>query len=229
MPAAKPNPPLEIAVTIVAPALVLMQLSGPQRLGDAPALVLALAFPVGFGLWDGWRRRQLSWLALVGIVSTLLTGGIGLLKLDSEWLAVKEGTVSALIGIVIAASAWTRHPLIHALVIDAALLDVERIQSALAERGTAAPFEARLRSGTLWLAGTFFVSAAANYLLTRWVVTSPAGTEAFNEQLGRLTLLSYTVIAIPSMAMMSALLWWLVAQARRLTGLTLNEMLGPGA
>ena len=113
--------------------------------------------------------------------------------------------------------------------IDAALLDVERIQSALAERGTAAPFEARLRSGTLWLAGTFFVSAAANYLLTRWVVTSPAGTEAFNEQLGRLTLLSYTVIAIPSMAMMSALLWWLVAQARRLTGLTLNEMLGPGA
>ncbi len=31
------------------------------------------------------------------------------------------------------------------------------------------------------------------------------------------------------MAMMSALLWWLVAQARRLTGLTLTDMLGPGA
>lgn len=229
MHAAKPNPLLEITITIIAPAIVLMQLSGPRHLGDMLALVLALAFPVGFAFWDGWRRRQLSWLALVGIASTLLTGGIALLKLDSEWLAVKEGTVSALIGAVIAASAWTRHPLIHALVLDGALLDVDRIRSALAERKTASAFEARLRTGTLLLGGTFFVAAAANYLLTRWVVTSPAGTEAFDAQLGRLTLLSYTVIAIPTMAMMSALLWWLVAQARRLTGLTLTEMLGPGA
>jgi hypothetical protein len=65
----------------------------------------------------------------------------------------------------------------------------------------------------------------ANYLLARWVVTSPAGTEAFNQELGRLTLLSYPVIAIPSTVMMMALLWWLARQAKALTGLDMGDML----
>ncbi|MFY9514340.1 MAG: VC0807 family protein [Rubrivivax sp.] len=133
--ATKPNPLLEIAVTIVAPSLVLMSASGP--LGPTGALLAALALPVGYGLWDGWRRRRLNWLALVGVLSTLLTGGIGLMQLDAQWLAVKEAAVPALMGLVIAASAWTRRPLIHALVFDAALLDTARIQSLLAARGQA--------------------------------------------------------------------------------------------
>jgi intracellular septation protein A len=222
---AKPNPLLEIAITIVAPSVVLTYGSDP--LGSGPALVVALAFPLAWGAWDGIRRRQLNWLALIGIVSTLLTGGIGLLQLDTSWLAVKEGSVSALIGLVIAASAWTRRPLIHALVFDAALLDTERIARILAERGAVAEFEARLRTGTLLLAATFLFSAVANYALARWLVRSAAGTPAFNEELGRLTLLSYPLIALPSMLMMAALLWWLARIAQRLTGLTPAELMAP--
>jgi len=86
-------------------------------------------------------------------------------------------------------------------------------------------FELRLRTGTLLLAGTFFFSAVMNYVLARWIVTSPAGTEAFNEELGRLTLLSYPVIAVPSMVMMLALLFWLARGAKALTGLALADML----
>ena len=78
-PPPKPNALLEIGVTIVAPAVVLMKLSGPEQLGPFGALVLGLAFPFAWGIWDGWRRRKLNWLAVLGVVSTLLTGGIGLL------------------------------------------------------------------------------------------------------------------------------------------------------
>ena len=222
--AKKPNPLIEIAVTILLPAVVLMQFSGEDRLGPSRALLLALAFPVGRGLWDGWRRRKLNWLAVLGVVSTLLTGGIGLMRLDAHWLAVKEAAVPALMGLVIAGSAWMRRPLIHTLVFDAALMDTARIQSALAKRRATAAFEARLRSGTLLLGGVFFVSAVANYALTRWVVSSPAGTEAFNQELGRLTLLSYPLIALPTMLLMMALLWWLAHSARRLTGLAFGEL-----
>jgi hypothetical protein len=225
---AAPNPLLEIGVTIIVPAVILMQLSSAQRLGPLPALLLALAFPVGWGLWDGWRRRKLNWIAVLGVVSTLLTGGIGLLKLDATWLAVKEAAVPGLIGLVILVSVPTRRPLIHLLVFNATLFDVEKVQHALAERGTTAAFEQRLRQGTLLLAGTFFFSAVMNYVLARWVVTSPAGSEAFNEELGRLTLLSYPVIAIPSMLMMMGLMYWLARGARQLTGLGLAELLrGP--
>lgn len=224
MTAAKPNPLLEIAVTIVLPSVVLMLLSGADRLGPVGALVAALALPVGWGLWDGWRRRRLNWLALVGIASTLLTGGIGLMQLDPHWLAVKEAAVPALMGVVIAASAWTRRPLIHALVFDAALLDTARINAVLATLGRGAAFEARLRQGTLLLGALFLATAVASYALARRVVSSPAGTEAFNQELGRLTLLGYPLITLPTMLLLMALLYWLADGARRLTGLSYGEL-----
>jgi hypothetical protein len=186
---------------------------------------VALAFPLGWGLWDGWRRHRLNWLSVLGVVSTLLTGGIGLLELDARWLAVKEAAVPGLIGLAVLASSWTRSPLIRLLVFNADLFDTDRVHRSLAERGTEVPFEQRLRRGTVLLAGTFFFSSLANYLLARWIVQSPAGTEAFNQELGRLTLLSYPVIALPSMAMMMALLFWLARSATALTGLKLEEML----
>jgi len=221
----KPNPLFEIVVTIIVPAVILMKLSGEASLGPMRALILALAFPLGWGLYDGWRRHKLNWLSVLGVVSTLLTGGIGLLKLDAQWLAVKEAAVPGLIGLVVLGSNWTSWPLIRVLVFNPTLFDVDRVHAALEERRNVVPFELRLRTGTLLLAGTFFFSSIMNYLLARWVVTSPAGTEAFNEELGRLTLLSYPVIAIPSMLMMMALLFWLARGAKTLTGLSLTDML----
>ena len=131
----------------------------------------------------------------------------------------------AAIGIVMLGSAWTKSPLIRLLVFNASLFDVKRVTDALVARGNTQAFETHLRVGTQLLAGTFFFSAVANYLLARWVVTSPAGTEAFNQELGRLTLLSYPVIAIPSTLMMMALLYWLARQAKALTGLDMGDML----
>ncbi|MCA3251241.1 MAG: VC0807 family protein [Pseudomonadota bacterium] len=221
----RPNPLLEIGITIIVPALVLMKLSGAEQLGPLKALLLALAFPIGWGMWDGWRRRRLNWLSVLGIVSTLLTGGIGLLRLDAQWLAVKEALVPGLIGVAVLVSNWTRWPLIRILVFNPDLFDVDRIQRALVERRTAVHFELRLRQATRLLSGTFFFSSAANYVLARAVVTSAAGTEAFNQELGRLTLLSYPVIALPSMAMMMGLLYWLARSAKALTGLEIGDML----
>jgi hypothetical protein len=223
--AAKPNPLFEIVVTIIVPAVILMKLSGDSRLGAMNALLLALAFPLGWGLLEGWRRRKLNWLSVLGVVSTLLTGGIGLLKLDAQWLAVKEAAVPGLIGLAVLGSNWTSWPLIRVLVFNPTLFDVDRVHAALEQRRNVVPFELRLRTGTLLLAGTFFFSSAMNYLLARWVVTSPAGSEAFNEELGRLTLLSYPIIAVPSMLMMMALLFWLARGAKSLTGLALGDML----
>jgi hypothetical protein len=219
------NPLLELAITVLVPAIVLMQLSSAERLGPAGALVLALAFPIGWGLREAWTRRKLSALAVLGVVSTLLTGGIGLLKVDPYWLAVKEAAVPGLIGLAVLGSNWTRWPLIRIFVFNRQIFDVERIEAALASRGTTVPFELRLRRGTLLLAGTFFFSAVMNWVLARWIVTSPAGTEAFNAELGRLTLVSYPAIALPSMVMMVALMFWLARGARQLTGLDLGQMM----
>ena len=63
-----------------------------------------------------------------------------------------------------------------------------------------------------------------NYILARRIVTSPTGSTAFNEELGRLTLLSYPVIAIPSMIMMMAIFYYLWRTIQGMTDLSLEEI-----
>ena len=226
----KPNPLLEIAITIVIPAVILMKLSSVDRLGPLWALLLGLAFPLAWGLWQVHAGRKFGLMAGIGVFSTVLTGGIGLMKLDAQWLAVKEAAVPGIIGLVVAGSAFTRSPLIRTLLYQRELFDVDRIHAVLVARRTETQFDDCLRRGTFMLAGTFFFSSVMNFFLASYVVTSPAGTEAFNEELGRLTLLSYPIIALPSMAMMMGLIFWLTRNLKSLTGLTMGDLLanGPG-
>ena len=221
----KPNLILEPLITLVVPALILMKLSDPERLGALPALLLALAFPLVWGMRDLIRSRKLNLFAALGLVSVGLTGGIGLLQLDNQWLAVKEAAIPGVIGLAVIVSGHTRYSLIHALLLNPKLIDVARIQQQVSMRGTTQIFETRLRTATWLLGGTFFFSAAMNYLLATWIVTSPA----FNEELGRLALLSYPMIAIPSMLMMMAVLYYLARTIRILAGLKFTETVHPGA
>lgn len=221
----RPNPLVELLITLILPALILMKLSGPDHLGSVNALLLALSLPLFWGARDLLRRGKVNGFAVLGLVSVLLTGGIGLLQLDTRWLAIKEAAIPGLIGLAVAISAWTRHPLVRVVLFTPALMDVERIQRELDARGNAAAFDARLRIATWMLGGTFFFSATMNYLLATWIVVSPAGTVEFNEELGRLTLLSYPMIALPSMLFMLLALYYLVRAVRDLAGLSLNEAL----
>lgn len=149
----KPNPLLELLISLIIPSIILMKLSDAEKLGAAGALLLALAFPLAWGARALLRERKLNLFAALGVVSILLTGGIGLLQLDTQWLAVKEAAIPGLLGLAVAISAHTRYPLVRVLLFTPALLDVERIQSALDQRGNRATFEARLRTATWMLAG----------------------------------------------------------------------------
>jgi intracellular septation protein A len=221
----KPRPFIDLLVSIVLPSFILMKMSGEQDLGASGALIVALAFPLGWGLFELIRYRKFNFIALLGLVSVVLTGGIGLLKLDPEWLAVKEAAIPALIGIAVLVSTLTPYPLIKTLIYSPSIMDVERIKDKLASLNNTAAFEARLLHATYLLGGTFFFSAVMNYILARWIVTSPSGSEAFNEELGRLTLLSYPMIAIPSMIMMIGIFYYLWRSIHKMTGLELEEIL----
>ena len=224
----KPRPFVDILVSIVIPSLILMKTSGDDRLGPTGALLLALAFPIGYGILELTRHGRRNVMALLGVVSVLLTGGIGLLKIDAQWLAVKEAAIPLAIGIGVIVANRLGYPLIRKLVFNPSLMNVERIQSVLDARGNRASFESRLNRANTLLAGTFLFSAVANYLLAKTIVRSESGSSAFNEELGRMTLLSYPVIAIPSMLMMLGIFWFLWRTVSRLTGLSLEEIMVGG-
>ncbi len=224
-PTHKPRPLVDLVVSIVAPSVILMKLSGDEWLGAAGALVVALAFPLGWGLFELARYRKFNFIAILGLVSVLLTGGIGLLKIDPQWLAIKEAAIPGIIGLVVLASTHTRFPLVRTLLYNPAILNTERIAQRLEEGRNVERFESRLLQANYLLAGTFAFSAVMNYVLAKWIVTSDAGSAAFNEELGRLTLVSYPMIAIPSMIMMIGIFWYLWRTIHGLTGLALEDIL----
>ena len=223
----KPRPLIDLLLSIVIPSIILMKFSDANELGASGALVVALAFPVGLGLYELIRFRNTNYIALLGLISVLLTGSIGLLQLDAQWLAVKEAAIPALLGVAVLVSARLGYPVIRLLLYNAKLLDIERISTILRARGQEGLFQDRLLNATYLLGATFFFSAVMNYLLARWIVVSPAGSAAFNEELGQLTLISYPVIAVPSMLMILGIFYILWRNIHGLTGLTLEEIMAP--
>lgn len=183
------------------------------------ALVVALLFPIIYGGMDLVRNKKFNFISALGFISVLLTGGIGLLELDTRWLALKEALIPGLIGLAVLGSTFTRYPLMQKLVLNDTVLNLSLINERLKENGQSEAFERCLMSSNYLFASTFAFSSAMNYFLATWIVTSPSGTAAFNEELGKMTLYSYPMIAIPSMLMMFGIFYYIWRQVRTMTSL----------
>ena len=221
----KPRPLIDLLVSIFIPSVILMKFSGTEYLGASGALIVALVFPISWGLFELFKYRKFNFIALLGLISVLLTGGIGLLKLDPQWLAIKEAAIPGLMGLAILISTYTRYPLIKTLLYNPSFMNVKKIQIKLTSNGTTKTFENHLQNATYWLSATFLFSAIMNYALAKWIVTSPSGSAAFNEELGQMTLISYPVIAIPTTVMMMSIMYYLWRIIHDMTGLKLEEIL----
>lgn len=222
--AKKSNPLFEILFNVFIPSLILMKLSGDEHLGTAMALIVALLFPIVYGGMDLIRNKKFNFIAALGFISVLLTGGIGLLELDTRWLALKEALIPGIIGLAVLGSTFTRYPFMQKMILNDTVLNLSLITERLKESGKSEAFERCLMSSNYLFASTFAFSSAMNYFLATWMVTSPAGTAEFNEELGKLTLYSYPIIAIPSMLMMFGIFYYVWRQIRAMTSLETEQI-----
>jgi len=224
---AQPKPEnllVNLLCNVALPAIIMAQLSKENRLGPAWGLVVALAFPVGYGIYDFVARRKTNLLSVLGFVGVLLSGVLGLLKLDGRWFAIKDAAIPTLIGLLLLLTMRAREPLVKTLFFNDSVMDVPRVEAALRARGAEAGFAALMRQCTILVSLSFFASAVLAYVLARWLLTSPGGTPEFNAQLAKMHWLSWPVIVIPSMAMLMVSFWRLFAGLSKLTGLTTDEV-----
>jgi len=216
---------LNLACNVAAPAIMLTKGAKWLHLTPKTALVAALAFPLAYGGYDLVRRRNFNVLSALGFTSTLATGGLSLLKLEPFWFAVKEAIVPTLIGLAVLFSRHSKSSLLNALMLNDQVVNLARIRDGLRTANRESDFE-RLLDRTNWmLAGSFALSAVLNFVLARLIITALPDTLEFNEQLGRLTWISYIVIMVPSLGMMLFALMRMFNGLTRLTGLTLDDML----
>lgn len=229
-PARRPPPEnlwLNLLFNAVIPAVLLSVASKEKYLGPVWGMVTALLFPLGYGLYDLARRRTWNLLSVLGFVSTLLTGGLGLLKIGGFWFAVKEAAVPMLLGLAIPLSLRTRQPLVRTLLYNDQVMNTARIAEALARHGRGPEFAALLAWASWVLAGSFLFSGLANFALAWWLLPAESGTELFNHQLGKLQFWSWPITVLPGGAIVFYALMRLVKGLEQLTGLTGNELFHP--
>lgn len=214
---------LNILITLVIPVIILTRFSGDDSLGPTRGLLLALVFPIGWAAYEMWKQRKIGWTPIMGVVSVLLTGGIALLELPPELVAIKEASIPLALALAILVSAWIGKPLARIFLNQ--MLDRDKVQRALAERGTTREYEDRTARATYMLASAFLLSAALNYGLARVVVTAEPGSETFNSQLGRMTALSFPVITVPVMIVLFITVFYILRIVNQLTGLEAEDVI----
>jgi hypothetical protein len=216
---------INLACNLLIPTLILTKLSGEGYLGIKLAIVVALAFPIIYGVHDFFSRGKLNFFSALGVVSVTLTGGISLMELDAIYIAIKEASIPAIFGVATLLSLKTSQPLIHTFLLNEAILDLQNINQALATNGRTQEFDKLLVNASWILAGSFFLSSLLNYVLAVIILTAEPGTVAFNEQLGKMTALSFPVIALPAMLVLTADLFYLFKGITRLTGIPLEDII----
>ena len=214
---------LSLLINIVAPTIIMTRFAGEDKLGPVNALLIALAFPFAYGIYEMARNRKVGWVPILGLVSIAISGGIGLLKLPAEWIAVKEAMIPAILALAILVSAWIGKPLAR-IFLDA-IIDKDKVYPALEAQGKMGDYARRTSVATWLLAGTFILSAVLNFILATVVVTADGGTQQYTEQIGRMTALSFPVITIPVFITLTGTILYIMSTLSKLTGLEMDEVL----
>ncbi len=151
------------------------------------------------------------------------------MQVDGFWFAVKEATIPGIIAIVSLGSLITSKPLVKMILYNERVINLAAVEAALEQNQTRIGFKKLMISTTIILSLSFVVSSILNFGLAIWILKSPAGTPAFNEELARMTVLSYPVIVVPSLIVMMIALAMLVRGLKNLTGLNMEQIISEQA
>lgn len=221
----KPGVLGNLVMNIIIPTIFMTQLNDEHRLGPVWSMLIALLFPLGYGLHEYWQTRKTNLISILGLVSIVLTGGMALLKLPPEYIAIKEAAIPSILSLACIISMYTPYPFVRTLLFNDDVMQVGKIRQALQALGTEAAFARTLTVSSWLIASSFVLSAVLNYALAKWIVVSQPGTAAFTAEIGRMTLLSYPVIVLPSTVILAGSLFYLVNRIEKLTQLPLEEIM----
>ncbi len=217
-----------LLANIVIPAIILMKgakLSERYDLGlnSVHILIIALSLPFVYGLYDLIIKKEKNFISVLGFVSILLSGIVGVLKLSTDLIAIKEAAIPFIIGCVIYFSNYTKMPLAPKFLYHDDIFNKPEINEHL-EANQQEELDQRIKKASFYLFLSFMLSAVLNFVLAKYFVKSPTGTEAFNDELGKMTLYSYPIIVIPSMLIMFGIIRYVYISIKQLTGLGSEEI-----
>lgn len=248
------NPLANILVNVLLPVLILSFVSKdpelqrllgktpkPWHLGPMKALILALALPLGYGIWFFVKTRKGNFFSALGLVSVLLTGGLTLYLWNRDGtvkpgagalFGLKEASIPFILGIAILLSQRTANPLIRVFLYNDSIFDIPKIEGRVGERSVQDAYRTLLSKSNRLFAGAFFLSALINLALSLYLFgsfdhTAADALETYNAIVAKVTGWSFAVVLVPVIAFLFITLQKLIAGLREITGLKDEEILLP--
>jgi len=227
-----PNGLLDVVLTVLLPSATLEWLSYAQWLGSAApvwALVLASLIPLGYGVYCWVNKTGLNFFSVFGLAAIIITGALGLSKLDAFWFALKEASVPVLLGFCFPLSFLWKRPLIEALLMQPQVLNVTLVRQKVSTEPAATGFQFLLKSASWQMGGIMMLSAVINFALAIWLLEGKAPqTPEHNSALSKLNWGGMLVIGIPMLGAMMFIMLRFFRQLATLTGLEREDILNPG-
>jgi hypothetical protein len=226
------NPLVSLIVNILLPVLILHK--GAHYLGtNGPlwALLLALSFPLGYGIRDYLRTQTKNYVSMIGVLNACLTGGLALYQFEGSWFAFKDASLPYCLGLYVLISSYTDKPFAKMFFMNPQILKIDALQRALDEKNKNAEFDRLLRNGTRFFSFSFFISGTVNFFLALRIFEKidpalPADQRAqlLNQQIAHMTWMSLTVITVPLIAFTTLFLFWFFRRLGDLTGLSMDDL-----
>lgn len=251
---AQEHPLANILINVLIPVLALSYLSkdpaiqemlGKEvrlwHIGPLKALFVALAFPIGYGIWFFAKTRKMNFFSGLGLFSVLLTGGLTLFLWNKDGtvkehaavlFGLKEASIPFVLGFAIIASHWSKTPLLRTFLYSDSIFDINRIEKKVTELGKETDYEKVLLGATLLFSLSFFISTLMNFGLAMYFLgdldhAAANAREFYNERVAKITGWGFVVIGVPIMAFLFFTLKRLLSGLRGLTGLSDEELMMP--
>lgn len=210
---------LDLIFSILIPSFLLTR--GDQFIPVDPVTLffIALAFPTGYGLYDLFIKKYVNIISILGFVNTLLSGVVVIFEASKFFIVVKEAGFPLLIGVALLYYNKSVAEFIRVVTDD--MFDKARILTKISSK----TLDEWYKKIALQFTYPFFLSAFLNLVITYIIIQSPTGTEAFNEEMGRLIFWGFLGIAIPTTIATMVILILGVLKLQKLTGLKFEELM----
>ena len=217
----------------------LQQAAGEKlwHIGPVWGMILAVSLPLIYGIHHLIKTKKPNFFSVLGVVSILLTGGIAIMAFQNDgtvddeapfWFAMKEAAIPFVFGITILLSHWTKTPLVRVFLYNPDFFNIPKIEKRIEKNNTTESYKKLIFSGTLLLAGSFFVSMVMNYFLAMYFLEGNTDSQAdFNAAVGKLTWWGFAAIGLPMMVVLMITMWRFVSGLKNLTGMNNDEILLP--
>ncbi len=248
------HPLANILINVVIPVLVLSYLSKdpdlqeklgkvvrPWHIGPLKAMILALALPLGYGIWHFIQTRKGNLFSALGLFSVLLSGGLTLYLWNKDgtvkpnaglFFGLKEALIPLVLGIAILASGRTANPLIRVFLYNDSIFDIPKIEARVKEISAQLAYDKLLADATRLFAASFFLSSLMNLGLAQWFfrsfdATAADALEKYNAIIASVTGWGFAVIGVPILIFLFFTLRRLLKGLGALTGFKDEELMLP--